>query len=72
MVRMHLAVGHMITEETDIWVLCMPLPSMGLVGAGSSPSSGQDVASAAGATAAGGESHASSHVLECLADTRLA
>lgn len=64
---LHLAVGCMTTEETDIWTLCMPLPSVGLVGAGSSPGSGQDVASAAG-----GESYASGNVMGCLADARLA
>ena len=66
MVRMHPAVGRMTTEETDIWTLCMPLPSVGLVGAGSSPGSGQDVVSAAG-----GESNASGNVMGDLADDRL-
>ena len=56
---MHLAVGRMSTEEADISTLCMPLPSAGLVGAGSSPGSGQGIASAVGTTPAGGESHAS-------------
>ena len=58
MVRMHLAVGHMTTEETDIWTLCMPLPSVGLVGASGSPGGGQDATSAVGTTTAGGESQA--------------
>ena len=56
---MHLAVGRMTTEETDVWTLCMPLPSAGLVGASSSAGSGQNAASAVGAALAGGESHGS-------------